>query len=210
MTTESYYPFLAEPEEPAPELLAADLLQCTAEKAREIVRLRLEVAALDGDRLTSCATALAAAFRSGARLFAFGNGGSVTDAEQVARVFAEPPWGLQLPAIALTDPAVVTALANDAGFETVFARQLAALARPGDVALGLSTSGGSGNLLRAFEVAAHRHMITVGLTGAPGGAMAESGQVEHLFIAPSSSVHRIQEIQATTYHTLWELIQRAL
>jgi D-sedoheptulose 7-phosphate isomerase len=116
-----------------------------------------------------------------------------------------------LPAISLTsDVAVVTALANDVGFEVVFARQVAAWGRPDDVAIGLSTSGGSANVLRGFEEASRRGLLTIGLAGYDGGKMAEADTIDYLFVVPSSSVHRIQEAQTTVYHVLWELTQQAL
>jgi D-sedoheptulose 7-phosphate isomerase len=156
---------------------------------------------------------MADAFRSGGRLFAFGNGGSSTDAQDVAALFLNPgdPSKRPLPALALTtDVAVVTALSNDVGFEVVFARQLAAFGRPGDIALALSTSGNSDNLIAALREAARRGMVTAGLAGYTGGQMAELPGLHHLFVVPSSSVHRIQEAQTTIYHALWELTQREL
>jgi D-sedoheptulose 7-phosphate isomerase len=108
------------------------------------------------------------------------------------------------------DVAVVTALANDVGFDVVFARQLGAFGRPGDIAVGLSTSGNSDNLVRAFEEASRRGLLTVGLAGYEGGKMAELDTIDYLFVVPSSSVHRIQEAQTTVYHVLWELTQAAL
>ncbi len=148
----------------------------------------------------------------GGRLFAFGNGGSSTDAQAVATTFLHPrPGGRPLPALSLTDDvAVVTALANDVGFDVVFARQLAAFGRPGDIAVGLSTSGNSDNLVRAFEEASRRGLLTIGLAGYQGGKMAELDTIDYLFVVPSSSVHRIQEAQTTVYHVLWELTQVAL
>jgi D-sedoheptulose 7-phosphate isomerase len=104
----------------------------------------------------------------------------------------------------------MTALSNDIGFEVVFARQLGAFGRAGDIALGLSTSGNSANLIRAFEEAMRRGMLTIGLAGHTGGQMAELDDLDHLFTVPSSSVHRIQEAQTTIYHVLWELTQYAL
>jgi D-sedoheptulose 7-phosphate isomerase len=130
----------------------------------------------------------------------------------VAATFLHPgPGRRPLPALSLTDDvAVVTALANDVGFDVVFARQLAAFAKPGDIAVGLSTSGNSDNLIRAFEEASRRGLLTVGLAGYEGGKMAETDTIDHLFVVPSASVHRIQEAQTTTYHVLWELTQAAL
>jgi D-sedoheptulose 7-phosphate isomerase len=210
MTTRELYPFLDADDDPEPVL--AEVRRSTVEKAGEIVALRRRVLAADGPRLAACAARMAEAFRAGGRLFAFGNGGSSTDAQDVAALFLNPGDGARpLPALALTtDVAVVTALSNDVGFEVVFARQLGAFGRAGDIALGLSTSGDSANLIRAFEEAARRGMTTVGLAGHPGGRMAEPGRVDHLFTVPSSSVHRVQEAQTTVYHALWELTQQAV
>ena len=137
---------------------------------------------------------------------------SSTDAQAVAVMFSNPgPDAKPLPAAALTtDVAVLTALANDVSFDVVFARSLAANGRAGDIALGLSTSGGSENVLRGFAEATRRGMLTIGLAGYDGGKMAEAGTIDHLFVMPSASVHRIQEAQTTTYHVLWELTQLAL
>jgi len=100
---------------------------------------------------------------------------------------------------------VVTALCNDIGVDVVFARQLAAFGGKNDIAVGLSTSGNSDNLVRAFDEAGRRGMLTIGLAGYEGGKMAELDVIDYLFVAPSSSVHRIQEAQTTIYHVLWEL-----
>lgn len=183
-------------------------------KAEEIVRLREQVAELYAGRMAECAEAMAARFAAGGRLFTFGNGGSSTDAQEVATTFLHPWYGRPLPALSLTsDIALVTALSNDVGFDVVFSRQIAAFARPGDIALGLSTSGGSANLVQAFEEAWGRGMLTVGLAGYQGGRLAELAELEildYLFVIPSSSVHRIQETQTTIYHVLWEVTQRVL
>jgi D-sedoheptulose 7-phosphate isomerase len=192
-----------------------EVRRSTREKAAEIAALREQVLATQADALVACAAAVARSFAAGGRLFAFGNGGSSTDAQAVATMFAAPELadatGTGLPATALTaDVAVLTALSNDVSFEVVFARPLAAAGRPGDVALGLSTSGNSVNVLRAFAEARRQGMVTVGLAGYDGGRMAEAGTVDHLFVVPSASVHRIQEAQTTTYHVLLELTRRAL
>ena len=186
----------------------------TVAKAAEIGDLRRAVAARDGARIEACAREAAARFAAGGRLFAFGNGGSATDAAQLATLFLAPDGGggapdrdtPPLPAFGLAnDTSVVTALANDVGAEVVFARQLAAFARAGDIAVGLSTSGNSENLLRAFDEASRRGMLTIGLAGYDGGRMAELDSIDYLFVVPSSSVHRIQEAQTTTYQVFWEL-----
>lgn len=191
------------------DTLMEDVRRSTVEKADAIVRLREAVLEQYGEDLAVCAGRMADAFNSGGRLFTFGNGGSSTDAQDVAALFVNPGGDARpLPALALTtDVAVVTALSNDIGFEVVFARQLAAFGRPGDIALALSTGGNSDNLIAALREAARRGMVTVGLAGYTGGQMAEEPGVQHLFVVPSSSVHRVQEAQTTIYHALWELTQ---
>jgi D-sedoheptulose 7-phosphate isomerase len=168
--------------------------------------------ARDGDRLADCAAAMAERFAKGGRLLTFGNGGSATDAQDLASLFLSPAGDARpLPAFGLTnDIAVVTALSNDIGFDVVFARQIGAFGRPGDIAVGLSTSGHSANLVRAFDEAARRGLVTVGIAGYDGGKMAELDSIDHLFVVPSPSVHRIQEAQTTLYHALWELTLGAL
>ena len=207
---EGLYPFLYGG--PAnPESVMAGVRRSVEEKAREIVELRDRLGRELGERLRECGEALARAFRGGAKLLAFGNGGSSTDAQAVVRLFLHPPQGRPRPALALTnDVAVVTALSNDVGFEVVFARQIAALGAPGDIAVGLSTSGNSANVIRAFDEAGRRGLLTVGFAGYDGGAMADAESVQHLFVVPSSSVHRIQEAQTTLYHVLWEFTQETL
>jgi D-sedoheptulose 7-phosphate isomerase len=174
--------------------------------------LRHRVLAADGDRLEACAAAIADRFRAGGRLIAFGNGGSSTDAQDLARLFLCPvPGRTALPALGLTnDVAVMTALTNDVGFDVVFARQIGAFGRSCDIAVGLSTSGNSDNLLRAFDEAHRLGMLTVGLAGYDGGKMADLDSVDHLFVVSSPSVHRVQEAQTTIYHVLWELTVNAI
>ncbi len=205
---ESLYPFLYAGHADLDAVLE-QVRRSTVEKAGEIVALREAVLRGEEDRLGQCATAMARRLERGGRVFAFGNGGSATDAQDVASLFLHPPAGARpLPAFCLTDDmAVVTALSNDIGFEVVFARQIAAFGRRGDIALGMSTSGGSANVLRGFEEASRRRLLTVGLAGYDGGKMAEAGTIEHLLVIPSSSVHRIQEAQTTIYHILWELTE---
>lgn len=210
MSVEDLYPFLYAEETDAGAVLA-DVARSTAEKADEIVALRTRFVEQQGEALEAAAAAMAARFAAGGRLYTFGNGGSSTDAADIAALFLDPLRGRPLPALTLTTGvAVITALANDVGFEVVFARQLGALAGPADIAFGVSTSGGSENVLRALEEARRRRLLTVGLAGYDGGRMAESGLVDHLFVVPSASVHRIQEAQTTVYHVLWSLVQSAL
>ena len=208
---ESLYPFLYSSAPADADVLLADVARSTRDKVAEIVELRRMVLDVYAERLDSCARALAAAFAAGGRLMVFGNGGSSTDAAAICNLFVAPPWGRPLPAATLAgETAVVTALANDVGFEVVYARQVTAAGRPGDVAFGVSTSGGSENVLRALTEGRRTGMVTVGLAGYDGGRMAEPGLVDHLFVVPSASVHRIQEAQTTLYNQLWALVQQAL
>jgi D-sedoheptulose 7-phosphate isomerase len=150
-------------------------------------------------------------FRRGGRLLAFGNGGSATDADGTVDLFRHPPTGSPLPALSLVDDrAVLTALANDVGFDVVFSRQLIAHGRPGDIAVGFSTSGGSVNVLRAFEEASARGLYTVGFAGYDGGAMAASSAVDVCLVVRSQSVHRIQEAQDALVLRLWSVVQLAV
>jgi len=208
---ESLYPFLYADSADLSAVLE-QVRASTAAKAEEILELRRVISARDGARLAECARRAAERFRAGGRLFAFGNGGSATDAQQLATLFLHPGDGLPaLPAFGLAnDTSVVTALCNDIGVEVVFARQLAAFGGRDDIAVGLSTSGNSANLVRAFDEASRRGMLTVGLAGYEGGKMAELDSIDYLFVAPSASIHRIQEAQTTIYQVFWELTVAAL
>lgn len=206
------YPFLYAGEQGGLDAVLAEVRQSTAAKAAEIVELRSAIAGRDAGRLIACAEVMAARFAAGGRLLAFGNGGSATDAQELASLFLDPGAGERpLPAFCLAnDTAVITALCNDIGVEVVFARQIAALSQPQDIAVALSTSGNSENLLRGLDEATRRGLLTVGIAGYDGGQMAELDSLDFLFVAPSSSVHRIQEAQTTIYHLLWELTVRAV
>ena len=203
---ESLYPFLYAETSDLPAVLE-EVRASTVAKTAEITELRREIARRDGARIARCAQEMAGRFAAGGRLFAFGNGGSATDAAQLATLFLHPGTDAPpLPAFGLAnDTSVVTALCNDIGVDVVFARQLGAFGRPGDIAVGLSTSGNSANLLRAFDEASRRGMLTIGLAGYDGGKMAELSSIDYLFVAPSASIHRIQEAQTTIYQVLWEL-----
>ena len=150
---------------------------------------------------------MARRFASGGRMFTFGNGGSCTDSATLAGLFARPPLAgpeKSLPAWSLTaDPAIITALGNDVGFERVFARQLIARAKAGDIAIAISTSGNSLNLLTALAEARHRGLYTIGFAGYDGGAFVNNPDVDACFVVRSQSVHRIQESQALLGYQLW-------
>ncbi|HEY4452880.1 MAG TPA: SIS domain-containing protein [Pseudonocardiaceae bacterium] len=207
---EALYPFLYADTSNIDAVLQ-EVRRSTVDKAKEIIALRRQVLAVDGARLAECAEDMAERFIAGGRLLTFGNGGSSTDSQDLASLFLSPGADRPLPAFGLTnDIAVVTALSNDIGFDVVFSRQIAAFARSGDIAVGLSTSGNSANLLRAFDEAARRGLLTVGIAGYDGGKMAELDSIDYLFVVNSASVHRIQEAQTTIYHVLWELTRNII
>jgi len=195
---ESLYPFLYGGLHPANEVLDS-VAASTVDKVAEILGLRAQAGAELAGRLAVCAEEMAAAFTAGGTLWAFGNGGSSTDAQDVVHTFLDPPAGSRaLPALSLTsDAAIITALSNDVGYDIVFARQIRAFGRAGDIAFGLSTSGGSTNVLSAFDEAKKLGMLTVGVAGYGGGRMADSPTIDHLFAVSSASVHRVQEVQTT-------------
>ena len=210
---QSLYPFLYHgTSETTVASLMEQVRQSTVDKVCAAIQLREKVFERDRRALVDCAEAMAERFVHSGRLLAFGNGGSSTDAQDLASLFLSPASGARpLPAFALTnDIAVITALSNDIGFDAVFSRQVAAFGRRGDIAVGLSTSGNSANLAPAFDEASRRGLLTVGFAGHDGGRMAELESIDHLFVVPSSSVHRIQEAQTTLYHVLWELTIAAL
>ena len=151
------------------------------------------------------------AFEAGNKLFLFGNGGSAADAQHLAAelvnryVMDRPP----LPAIALTtDTSILTSISNDFSFNEIFAKQLKALGKEGDVAFGISTSGNSSNIIKAFEVAKEMRMKTVALTGNDGGAIAKMADIS--LIVPSTSTPRIQEVHILVGHILCEMVEHSL
>ncbi len=159
----------------------------------------------------AAADALTAALRAGRKVLVCGNGGSAADsqhfvAELVGRFTRERrAW----PALALTtDTSILTAVANDYGFERVFARQVEAHGQPGDVLVGISTSGGSPDVLAAVETARAAGLTTIGLTGRDGGALGRAVDI-HLNV-PSPSTARTQEVHCTLLHVLCDLVEREL
>lgn len=206
------YPFLyggAAGEEGA---LREEVRRSSLQKCREVVELRQRFWREQSEALLDTAAAVSERFRAGGRLLAFGCGGSATDALDVVHDLVSPPGERRpLPALALVaDPAVVTAVANDVGFENVFVRQLISQGRSGDVALGISTSGNTRALLEAFRQARRQGMLTVGILGYDGGEAERGGMLDHALVVRSDYVPRIQEAQATIYHALCELVGEAL
>lgn len=164
-----------------------------------------------GPTLEAIGASLVECIRAGHCVYIFGNGGSAADAQHIA---AELLGRFRLdrralPALALTtDSSTLTAIANDLGYDHVFARQLQGLVRPGDIAWGLSTSGGSANVLAGLRTARERGAKTVGFTGARGERMAEL--CSHLFRVPHDRAERIQEAHLIAYHYVCELVEAEL
>ena len=163
------------------------------------------------DTLGRIAEIVLAALCRGNKVLLFGNGGSAADAQHLAAelIGRYRRERAALPAIALsTDTSILTALANDYGYEVVFARQVQAFGRRGDVAIGISTSGNSENVLRALQMAKSMGLHTIALTGEGGGKVRDL--VDACFCAPSRSVAHIQEMHITVGHALCETIEREL
>ena len=204
------YPFIEADEQDAPRLVDT-MARSAGAKLAESRSLRRAVVEQYRDELDRAGSGMAHRLTAGGRLLAMGNGGSATDAEGLVALCSDPSSGVPLAALSLTgEVAVVTALANDVGFESVFSRQVIALAVPEDCLVGFSTSGDSPNLLRAFDQASARGLMTIGFSGNHGGAMAAFAALDHCFVVPSDSVHRIQEAQGALTLALWGAVQRHL
>ncbi len=174
----------------------------------ESASIKQQFAREHAERILQVAKRIAAAFREGRKVLLFGNGGSATDAAHIAAEFVGryKKERAPLPAIALaTDIAAITCIANDYGYDELFARQIRAHGHKGDVAIAISTSGNSSNVLKGVEAARDAGLITVGWTGGTGGKLA--ALVEYPFIVPSSVTARIQESHITLGHVLCELIE---
>ena len=205
--TNFLYPFIDSDERDA-EALLLDLAQSARAKQQVSATLRQASLEQSAEVIERASAAMSTRFARGGRLFVFGNGGSSTDASSLASLFVRPPWGVPLPARNLVDDsAVLTALGNDVGFDLVFSRQLIAHANESDIAIGLSTSGNSRNLLHAFDEAANLGLLAIGIAGYSGGEMAASADVHHCLVVDADSVHRIQETQAALGFALWRGVQ---
>ena len=190
--------------------------RASADRAAHVVQVLKDAAAAHermaarAEVVVKAAGAIAAALRQGKAVFTFGNGGSAADAQHFAAELVgryerhRRAW----PAIALTtDTSALTAVSNDYGFEHVFSRQLEALGREGDVAIGISTSGSSPNVLRALAAAKERGLVTIALTGRGG----EAGTIaQHHIAVQEARTSRVQEVHATVLHVMCELIEREL
>lgn len=207
----AFYPFLHGEDKRQPEDMMEELGFSLLEKARESVEVKSAFFESNKDAVLAASLAMAKAFARGRKLLVCGNGGSATDAQHIAVEFMHPVTvgRKALPAVCLTnDMAMVTAVANDVGFDDVFTRQIIALGMEGDMLLGISTSGNSENLLRAFQAARRLRLLTIGFAGSDGGKMAElgaRGELDFCLTVPTSSIHRIQETHVALYHIMWDM-----
>jgi len=177
------------------------LFELRSQPARDLARRAAEVAA-------AC-HAMAVRFHRGGKLIVFGTGGPSADAQHVAVEFVHPVivGKRALPAISLTtDIATVTGIAETDGMTAIFAHQIRALARPEDIAMGISADGGNLSVLAGLEAAKDLGMLTIALTGGDSGLVAASPDVDHLLVVASADPRVVKELQVTTYHVLWELV----
>jgi D-sedoheptulose 7-phosphate isomerase len=197
------YPFLGQNKHDAASL-RKEVAESIRMKVRDDARLRAQVAEEQSEQIAAAALAIDGRIRRGGKLILFGNGGSATDANDWALDCIAPPSGWRpMPAISLSmEPANISAIANDVGTEVIFLRQLMAHARPEDVAVGISTSGGSRNIIVALEEARKRGLLTVALLGYDGGEILRRGLADFPLIVRCDYIPRIQEVQASIYHTL--------
>ncbi|MGD0929128.1 MAG: SIS domain-containing protein [Candidatus Korobacteraceae bacterium] len=200
------YPFLGQTKQ--------ETVGITQEAAASIVmkvqddsRLRAQVAGEEAEQIIATVRAIHERVQRGGKLILFGNGGSATDANDWAIDCVLPPAGYQpVPAVSLSmEPANITAVANDIGTEAIFLRQLIAQAQPEDVAIGISTSGGSRNIVMALEEARKRGMLTVALLGYDGGDIKRHGLADLPIVVRCDYIPRIQEVQASIYHIIREM-----
>ena len=188
--------------------MSADLFRATLD---ETIALHERVRDAAADAVAKAAAAVAAALANGGTLLVFGNGGSASDAQHVASELVNrfQRERTALAAVALTaDTSVLTSIGNDYGFERVFARQIEALGRPGDVAFGISTSGASTNVLTALDTAKARGLTTMAFTGRDGGAIGRTAAI-HVNV-PCSVTARVQEVHRTLLHIVCDLVERQL
>jgi D-sedoheptulose 7-phosphate isomerase len=202
------YPYLGQRKQDTSGVLA-EVAASILMKARDDERLRAEVAGAQAAQIARAAAAIRERIAAGGKLILFGNGGSATDANDWALDCAAPRQGRRpIPAVSLAmEPAILSALANDIGPEAIFLRQLIAHARPDDVAIAISTSGGSANILAALAEARKRGLLTIALLGYDGGETLRQGLADIPLVVPCDYIPRIQEVQASTYHVLLELLE---
>jgi len=199
------YPFLDAARAPVDRAAVATSIVA---KAADGDALRERVAARQSGALAAAAVAMAERIARGGRILTFGNGGSATDAADFALDCLEAGGCRAIPALSLaTEPAVLTAIGNDVGFDLIFVRQLIAQSKPDDVAFAFSTSGGSKNVVAALGEARARGLLCVALLGYDGGEIARRGLADHTLVVESDYIPRIQETQAAIYHVLRQALE---
>ena len=205
---EFLYPFLGKQKQETTSVVE-DVAASIQIKVHDDALLRARLAKEESEEIAATALDMQKRLQSGGKLILFGNGGSATDANDWAIDCVMPPAGYQpVPAISLAmEPAILTAMANDVGIEVVFLRQMLAQARPNDVIVAISTSGGSRNIVMAMEEARKRNLMTVALLGNDGGEIYRRGLADHSIIVRSDYIPRIQEIQASAYHVLRDTLE---
>jgi D-sedoheptulose 7-phosphate isomerase len=202
------YPFLGKDQQATGDVIS-EVAESIRMKVRDDTQLRQRVAREESDKIAGAATAMRERIQRGGKLIIFGNGGSATDANDWALDCIMPPPGFHpVPAVSLAmEPANISAIANDVGTELIFLRQLIAQAQPNDVAIAISTSGGSRNIVAALEEARKRGLLTVALLGYDGGEVLRRGLADFPLIVRSDYIPRIQEVQASIYHLLREAME---
>jgi D-sedoheptulose 7-phosphate isomerase len=205
---EFLYPFLGKDKQQTVDAVA-EVAASIQMKVRDDAYLRERVAREESETIGNAATAMTERIQRGGKLIIFGNGGSATDANDWALDCVMPPSGYRpIPAVSLSmEPANISAIANDVGTELIFLRQLIAHAQKNDVAVAISTSGGSRNIVMALEEARKRGMLTVALLGYDGGEIVRRGLADFPLIVRSDYIPRIQEVQASIYHTLRDAME---
>ncbi|HJT87663.1 MAG TPA: SIS domain-containing protein [Bryobacteraceae bacterium] len=191
----------------AASLTSAQFKESVLRKCRESAEMKQKFFDANAGALEEVCMRLAKALASGNQLFVMGNGGSSCDALHVAVEFVHPIIEKRraFPARALTsDTALLTAISNDADFSQTFAEQLRLFGKPGDVAVGISTSGNSANVNYGLEAAREMGMLTIGFAGKDGGRTKDIA--EYCLTVPSFSIHRIQEVHTTLLHVLWDMV----
>ncbi len=202
------YPFLGQEKQSSAGVLE-EVAASIRMKVRDDAQLRQQTARESSEQIGAAVEALHERLRRGGKLILFGNGGSATDANDWALDCVLPPAGYQaVPAVSLSmEPANLTAIANDVGTEVIFLRQLIAQARPQDIAVGISTSGSSRNVIVALEEARKRGLATVALTGYDGGEVLRRQLADFPLVVHSDYIPRIQEVQASIYHIIRENVE---
>jgi D-sedoheptulose 7-phosphate isomerase len=202
------YPFLGQEKQETGDLVS-EVAASIRMKVQDDSALRVQVAREQAEQISSAALAIHDRLLKGGKLILFGNGGSATDANDWAIDCVLPPSGYRpVPAVSLSlEPANITAVANDVGTEVIFLRQLIAQARPEDVAIGISTSGGSRNIIMALEEARKRKMLTVAVLGYDGGEIKRQGLADFPIVVECDYIPRIQEVQASIYHIIRETLE---